>query len=233
MLTLNNVSSGYGNFTVLNGVSLDVGAGEVVALVGANGAGKTTTLRTISGLLRPKSGEISLEDESIAGRGPHEIVRRGLVQVPEGRELFGKLTVLENLRMGGYARKNEESRVALEEVHELFPILEDRGGQTASTMSGGQQQMLAIGRALMAGPRLLMLDEPSLGLDPKTTAAVFEAVQRVAEKGISILIVEQNAVKTLKLADRAYVLESGEVKLSGTGEELLDDERVRSAYLGL
>lgn len=233
MLRLNNVSSGYGGFTVLNGVSMEVGAGEVVALVGANGAGKTTTLRTISGFLRPKSGEITLEDESIAGRGPHEIVRRGLVQVPEGRELFGKLTVLENLRMGGYARGAEETRSTLEDVHELFPILKDRGSQTASTMSGGQQQMLAIGRALMAGPSLLMLDEPSLGLDPKTTSAVFEAVQRVSEKGISILIVEQNAARTLKLSDRAYVLESGEVKLSGTGKELLDDERVRSAYLGL
>jgi branched-chain amino acid transport system ATP-binding protein len=233
VLKLEGVSSGYGEFTVLNGVSLEVGPGEVVALIGANGAGKTTTLRTISGFLRPKAGDIYLDGEAISGIGPHRIVRRGLVQVPEGRHLFGNLTVLENLRMGGYTRSSGEHREAFEEVYAMFPILKERGGQTASTMSGGQQQMLAIGRALMVRPRLLMLDEPSLGLDPKTTASVFDAVRRISETGIAILIVEQNAVRTLRLADRAYVLESGEVRLEGTGEELLDDPRVRAAYLGL
>jgi branched-chain amino acid transport system ATP-binding protein len=233
VLKLEGISSGYGEFTVLNGVSLEVEPGEVVALIGANGAGKTTMLRTISGFLRPKAGDIYLDGEAISGLGPHRIVRRGLVQVPEGRHLFGNLTVLENLRMGGYTRSSEEHREAFEEVYAMFPILKERGGQIASTMSGGQQQMLAIGRALMVRPRLLMLDEPSLGLDPKTTASVFDAVRRISETGIAILIVEQNAVRTLRLADRAYVLESGEVKLEGTGEELLDDPRVRAAYLGL
>lgn len=233
MLTLERVSSGYGRLEIVHGISLEVGAGEVVAIIGANGAGKTTALRTISGLLRPTAGTIEFEDRTVSGRRPHEIVEFGLVQVPEGRSLFGGLTVFENLSMGAYSRGAAERRESLQRVHGLFPLLEERGTQVAATLSGGQQQMLAIGRALMAKPRLLMLDEPSLGLDPKTTARVFEAIEEIRESGISVLIVEQDAVKTLRLADRAYVLESGEVKLEGSGDELLDNQQVRSAYLGL
>lgn len=233
MLTLDGISSGYGRLEIVHGISLEVGTGEMVAIIGANGAGKTTALRTISGLLRPTAGSIDFEGRKVSGRSPHEIVNLGLVQVPEGRSLFGGLTVYENLSMGGYSRSAAERREALERAHVLFPLLKERGSQVAATLSGGQQQMLAIGRALMAKPRLLMLDEPSLGLDPKTAARVFEAVEEIRESGISVLIVEQDAVKTLRLADRAYVLESGEVKLAGTGDELLENQQVRSAYLGL
>lgn len=233
MLTLEDVSAGYGNLEVMHSVTLEVRSGELVAIIGANGAGKTTTLRVISGFIRPGSGSVSFEEESLVGMRPHEIVKRGLVHVPEGRSLFGSLTVLENLSMGGYTRSSGEREATLGEVYELFPILEERRNQPAATLSGGQQQMVAIGRALMAKPRLLMLDEPSLGLDPKTTARVFSAVQKVRETGVAVLIVEQDAVKTLRLADRAYVLESGEVSLEGSGQELLDDPKVRSAYLGL
>ncbi|ABG03335.1 ABC transporter related [Rubrobacter xylanophilus DSM 9941] len=233
MLALENVSAGYGNLQVLHGISLEVQPGELVAIIGANGAGKTTTLRTISGFIRPSSGSISFEGEPLAGKRPHDIARRGLVQVPEGRSLFGGLTVLENLSMGGYTRTAAEREEALREVYELFPVLKERRDQPAATLSGGQQQMVAIGRALMARPRLLMLDEPSLGLDPKTTGRVFSVVERIRQTGVAVLIVEQDAVKTLRLADRAYVLESGEVALQGTGSELLEDQKVRSAYLGL
>lgn len=233
MLALENVSAGYGNLQILHGVTLEVRPGELVAIIGANGTGKTTTLRTISGLIRPVSGDISFEGDSLVGKRPHDIVRKGVVQVPEGRSLFGGLTVLENLSMGGYTRSSGERAEALREVYELFPVLEERRNQPAATLSGGQQQMVAIGRALMARPRLLMLDEPSLGLDPKTTARVFSAVEKIRESGVAILIVEQDAVKTLRLADRAYVLESGEVSLQGTGSELLENPKVRSAYLGL
>jgi branched-chain amino acid transport system ATP-binding protein len=233
MLTLEDVSAGYGNLEVMHGVTLEVQSGELVAIIGANGAGKTTTLRAISGFIRPGSGSIYFEGESLVGMKPHDVVKRGLVQVPEGRSLFGSLTVLENLSMGGYTRSSGEREAALGEVYELFPVLEERRNQPAATLSGGQQQMVAIGRALMAKPRLLMLDEPSLGLDPKTTARVFSAVEQVREGGVAVLIVEQDAVKTLRLADRAYVLESGEVSLEGTGGELLENPNVRSAYLGL
>lgn len=233
MLKLEEVSSGYGRLEIVHGISLEVGAEEVVAIIGANGAGKTTALRTVSGLLRPTSGSIEFEGKTVSGRSPHEIVKLGLVQVPEGRSLFGGLTVSENISMGAYSRGASERRESLDWVQGLFPLLEERAGQVSSTLSGGQQQMLAIGRALMARPRLLMLDEPSLGLDPKTTARVFEAIEEIRASGIPVLIVEQDAVKTLRLADRAYVLESGEVKLSGTGEELLENQEVRSAYLGL
>lgn len=233
MLKLENVSAGYGHLEVVHEVSIEVEAGELVAIIGANGAGKTTTLRAISGFIGPSSGDVFFEGESLVGKSPHDTVKRGLVQVPEGRSLFGNLTVLENLSMGGYTRTSEERATALDEVYELFPILGERRSQLAATLSGGQQQMVAIGRALMAKPRLLMLDEPSLGLDPKTTARVFSVVEKVRETGVAVLIVEQDAVKTLRLADRAYVMESGEVTLEGSGEELLENSKVRSAYLGL
>jgi branched-chain amino acid transport system ATP-binding protein len=233
LLTLEGVSAGYGGLQVLHEVNLHVDEGEVVALIGANGAGKTTTLRTISGLIKPTAGSITFDGGPLDKMQPHETVRAGLVQVAEARELFPGLSVRENLYMGAYTRSNAERAEAIAEVHELFPILEERAKQTASTMSGGQQQMLAIGRALMAKPRLLMLDEPSLGLAPKLVASVFDIVRTIRDRGITVLIVEQNAVQTLQLADRAYVLESGSVTLEGKGAELLDDPRVRSAYLGL
>jgi len=233
LLKLEGVCAGYRGLEILQELTMHVDEGEVVALIGANGAGKTTTLRAISGLVRPTAGSVSLDGERIRGMPPHRIVRAGLVQVPEGRGLFGTLTVAENLDMGGYTRSSDERKTGLAEVFELFPVLAERRGQVAETMSGGQQQMLAIGRALMARPRLLMLDEPSIGLAPKLVAQVLDAVGRIRRAGVTVLIVEQNAAQTLAIADRAYVLESGRIALEGAGRELLKDPRVRTAYLGL
>ncbi len=233
MLTLDGVSAGYGPLQVLHGVSLHVDEGEVVALIGANGAGKTTTLRAIMGIIGPTAGSVTVDGEDVTGVAPHRMVRNGVVMVAEDRELFGELTVRENLMMGAFTRDRGEARSTLEEVHELFGILEERADQRAETLSGGQQQMLAIGRALMAKPRLLLLDEPSLGLAPQLVESVFGVVETIRDQGITVLIVEQNASRTLQLVDRAYVIENGEVTFDGAGEELLDDERVRSAYLGL
>lgn len=233
MLEVERLEVGYGLIQVLHGISLEVRAGEVVALIGANGAGKTTTLLTISGLLRPRAGAIRFLGREISGLPPHEIARRGLVQVPEGRLLFPGLTVYENLLMGAYAKRGASLEQRMREVFELFPILSERRRQLVGSMSGGQQQMVAIGRALMAEPRLLMLDEPSLGLDPKTTATVFGVVRKIREMGVAVLLVEQNALQALQLADRAYVLESGELRLAGPAAELLRDPALRSAYLGL
>lgn len=233
MLRIDGLEAGYGGLTILQGFALEIHQGEIVALIGANGAGKTTALNTISGLVERTAGTIEFEGESITDLQPHEIVRRGIVQVPEGRELFGSLSVGENLRMGATTLSRDRYHETLAEVHEIFPILADRSNQYASTMSGGQQQMLAIGRALMARPRLLMMDEPSLGLAPKLVMQVFETVERVREAGLTVLIVEQNAARTLEISDRAYVLETGEVAITGTGRELLNDERVQRAYLGM
>lgn len=233
MLRVENLSAGYGSLEVVQDVTLHVDPGEVVAIIGANGAGKTTTLRAISGVIRPTSGIVAFEENSLVGKEPHDIVKMGLVQVPEGRSLFGTLTVLENLSMGGYTRSAGERQATLKEVYGLFPILEQRQSQPAATLSGGQQQMVAIGRALMSKPRLLMLDEPSLGLDPKTTANVFSVIDKIRGEDLAVLIVEQDAVKTLRLADRAYVIESGQIALEGSGDELLENNEVRSAYLGL
>jgi len=233
LLTLDGVSAGYDGLQILHDVDIHVDEGEIVALIGANGAGKTTTLRTISGLLRPSAGTITFDGQPLSSTAPHDVVRVGLVHVAENRELFPGLTVRENLEMGAFTRTAVERDETLAEVHELFPILRERSRQTASTMSGGQQQMLAIGRALMARPRLLMLDEPSLGLAPKLVVDVFNIVREINGRGITVLIVEQNAVQTLQLADRAYVLESGSVTLDGDADDLLEDPRVRSAYLGL
>jgi branched-chain amino acid transport system ATP-binding protein len=232
LLKLDAVDAGYGGLQILQEISLEVPDGEVVALIGANGAGKTTTLRAISGLIRPWRGSITFDGMELVGRTPHDIVRAGIVQVPEGRELFGALTVEENLRMGAFTLPRAKIAAARKEVEEIFPVLGERRSQTAATLSGGQQQMLAIGRALMAEPKLLMLDEPSLGLAPKLVVQVFDTVRRVREAGITVLLVEQNATHALRLADRAYVLESGRVVLEGEGVELLEDDRVRSAYLG-
>jgi branched-chain amino acid transport system ATP-binding protein len=233
LLTLEDITAGYGGVEVLHGLSLRVEHGEVVALIGANGAGKTTTLRTIMGIVRPSSGRVLVDDAEVTGARPHRMVRNGVVMVAEDRELFGDLSVRENLVMGAYTRTRDEVAATLDEVHALFPVLADRAEQHAETLSGGEQQMLAIGRALMARPRLLLLDEPSLGLAPQLVETVFDVVTAVRDRGITVLIVEQNASRTLRLVDRAYVIESGEIVLDGAGEELLDDQRVRSAYLGV
>jgi branched-chain amino acid transport system ATP-binding protein len=233
VLVLEGLVAGYHGLQILHELDLRVDAGEIVALVGANGAGKTTTLRAISGALRSNAGTITFDGKRADGVRTAELVRRGLVQVPEERALFGPLTVEENLRMGAWTQKGNSVSSTLSEVFELFPILEERRRQAAETMSGGQQQMLAIGRALMARPKLLMLDEPSTGLSPKLTWAVLDAVTTIRDRGVAVLLVEQNAHQALRMSDRAYVLESGSCVLSGRGPELAEDDRVRTAYLGL
>ena len=233
MLRIENLRAGYGDLEILHGIDLEVREGEVVALIGANGAGKTTTLKSISGVVRATSGTVTFDDQAIHTWQPRRIVSEGLIQVPEGRKLFPDLTVRENLLLGAYRRGRSEAEETFDEVFDLFPLLRERAGQTAGTLSGGEQQMLAIGRALMAKPRLLMLDEPSLGLAPMLVADIFEVVRDLRRRGLTVMLVEQNAVHALQLSDRGYVLENGNVVLEGTGEELLGDDRVRSAYLGL
>jgi branched-chain amino acid transport system ATP-binding protein len=234
VLELDAVTAGYRKLQILHNLSLTVGDGELVAVVGANGAGKTTALRTISGLLRPTAGTVCYDGERIDGKRPHEVVRRGLVQVSEARDLFGPLTVEDNLRLGAWTtRKRDDIGAELDRVYELFPALAERRRQQAQTMSGGQQQMLAIGRALMARPCFLMLDEPSTGLSPKLTWEVLATVSTIRDSGVAVLLVEQNASQALAIADRAYVLESGSVVLEGKGSDLAGDERVKKAYLGL
>lgn len=234
MLKFNNVSAGYGGAEILRNVSLEVKEGEVVTIVGANGAGKTTSLRSLCGLIPLTSGSIEFQGQQINGLQPHEIVDRGITLVPEGRQLFPFITVRDNLLMGAYkktARKDAEKR--LEEILELFPRVRERLGQYASQLSGGEQQMVAIGRGLMSQPKLLMFDEPSLGLSPLLVSQVFDIIRSIVQSGTTVLIVEQNIGHTLRLADRGYVLENGEVVVNGTGEELLDDPHVKRAYLGL
>ncbi|MGI5200924.1 ABC transporter ATP-binding protein [Spirillospora sp. CA-108201] len=233
MLTIDGLCAGYGRMRILHEVDLRLGEGEIVALVGANGAGKTTTLRAVCGQVRPMSGTVTFAGASTAGRRPDQLVRDGLVHVPEDRALFGALTVEENLRMGAWTRPPAESAARMREVFELFPVLAERRAQVAQTFSGGQQQMLAIGRALMARPKLLMLDEPSTGLSPKLTWAMLDAVRRIRDTGVAVLLVEQNAKQALGIADRAYVMESGSTVLHGTGRELAGSAEVRKAYLGL
>jgi len=232
VLRLEKLSAGYRRLQILHGIDLEVGKGEVVALIGANGAGKTTTLRAISGLISPTEGDIVFDGDSIGGLRPDLVVRKGLVHVPQDRALFGRLTVAENLTMGAFTRRRATTS-ALDEVLDLFPILAERKAQRADTMSGGQQQMLAIGRALMARPRLLTLDEPSIGLAPQLVAQVLRAVTQIRDAGVTVLIVEQNASQTLAISDRAYVMESGTIAVQGTGTELANDDRVRTAYLGM
>jgi len=232
VLRLEKLSAGYRRLQILHGIDLKVGKGEVVALIGANGAGKTTTLRAISGLISPTEGDIVFDGDSIGGLRPDLVVRKGLVHVPQDRALFGRLTVAENLTMGAFTRRRATTS-ALDEVLDLFPILAERKAQRADTMSGGQQQMLAIGRALMARPRLLTLDEPSIGLAPQLVAQVLRAVTQIRDAGVTVLIVEQNASQTLAISDRAYVMESGTIAVQGTGTELANDDRVRTAYLGM
>lgn len=234
MLKVENLQSGYGQIQVLRDVSLEVKEGEIVSLLGANGAGKTTTLRTISGLIKAWSGTVKFNDVLITNEPPDFIVRRGLIQVPEGRQLFTDMTVLENLELGAYtpsARKNLKKN--LEYCFELFPILKERIKQPVGTMSGGQQQMVAIARGLMSEPKLLILDEPSIGLSPLLTEQVFDTIKEISKTGISILLVEQNVEQALSFSDRGYVLENGSIVLEGTSDELLSNEDLRKAYLGM
>ncbi|NTV41768.1 MAG: ABC transporter ATP-binding protein [Syntrophobacteraceae bacterium] len=232
MLKVIGISAGYGSVQVLRRVSFHVDAGEIVALIGANGAGKSTLLRTISGVHRPSAGEILFMGTPIHSLSPENIVRMGLVQVPEARQLFPNLTVLENLELGGYVHGRKHVRTSLDEMFQLFPILSERRRQKAGTLSGGEQQMLSIARALMARPRLLLLDEPSLGLAPLIVEEIYERIQALHNTGTPILLVEQNALGALAVAERAYVLETGRIVLSGNTRELMEHDDVQRAYLG-
>jgi branched-chain amino acid transport system ATP-binding protein len=232
MLAVEDLHVYYGEIHALRGIAFEVRAGEIVALLGNNGAGKTTTLKSISGLLPPRQGRIVLEGKALAGVPPHEVVQRGIAHVPEGRRIFNRLTIRENLMMGAYRRTDDGVANDLERVLALFPILRERGAQVGGTLSGGEQQMLAIARALMARPRLLLLDEPSMGLAPVVVERIFETVLDINRQGTTILLVEQNAAMALSVAHRGYVLETGRIALSGTAEELAENSEVRSAYLG-
>jgi len=231
LFQLREVEVRYGAIRALKGISLEVAEGEIVALLGANGAGKTTTLRASSGLARVARGEVLFEDEQVNGLAAHEIVGLGIGHVPEGRRVFPAMSVLENLEMGAYGRRGS-SRADIDRVFELFPVLGERRKQLGGTLSGGEQQMLAIGRALMSHPRLLLLDEPSMGLAPLVVARIFEIIAEIRRSGTTILLVEQNAAQALALADRGYVLETGDIVMGGAAADLLHDERVRAAYLG-
>ena len=231
LLEIKDLKVSYGGIEALKGISLQVKQGEIVTLIGANGAGKSTALRAISGLVPIKSGEIIYNGQRINGLGPQKIVAQGLCMVPEGRRVFPNLTVLENLKIGAYLRKDDLTG-DIEHIYELFPRLKERSWQLAGTLSGGEQQMLAVGRALMMRPRLLMMDEPSLGLAPLVIRDIFSIIKTLHQEGITILLVEQNAHAALRIADSAYVLETGSLGMQGTGKELLDDPRVKEAYLG-
>jgi branched-chain amino acid transport system ATP-binding protein len=234
LLKVDNIDVSYGELQVLWDVSFEVGEKELVAIVGSNGAGKTTLMKTISGLLRPTKGSITFLDNRIDKFPPHKIVDLGISLVPEGRQLFPEMTVQENLELGAYQKRaREKLKDSLEWVYQLFPILKERKSQLAGTLSGGEQQMLAIGRALMSRPKLLMLDEPSLGLMPIFVKTTFKAIEKLKEEAVTILLVEQNVRQALELADRGYVLETGRIVLSNTGKKLLSDEGVKKAYLGL
>ena len=232
ILNVDNINVYYGAIHAIKGVSFHVDRGEVVTLIGANGAGKSTTLQTISGLLRSRTGSVEFLGENISRLPPHKIVERGLAQVPEGRRIFLQMTVQENLEMGAYTRSGSGVDEDLEKVFAQFPRLKERRRQVAGTLSGGEQQMLAIGRALMSSPKLLMLDEPSMGLAPILVEQIFDIIRRLHENGTTILLVEQNAQMALSVADRAYVMETGSISLSGTGKELAESDQVKKAYLG-
>jgi branched-chain amino acid transport system ATP-binding protein len=231
LLVVDDIEVRYGNIRALKGVSFEVAEGEIVALLGANGAGKTTTQKTVSGMLRPSLGAIVYDGQRIDGIAAHDLIRLGICHVPEGRHVFPRMTVAENLEMGAFRFKSVDQK-DLDHVLELFPRLRERYKQQAGTLSGGEQQMLAIGRGLMGKPRLLLLDEPSMGLAPLVVAQIFDIIHQVNGEGVTVLLVEQNAAQALSLAHRGYVLETGEIVLSGTGGELLADDRVRAAYLG-
>ncbi|WP_245851972.1 ABC transporter ATP-binding protein [Mobilicoccus massiliensis] len=232
LLEVRDLVVAYGKIKAVKGISFDVDEGQVVCLIGTNGAGKTTTLRTISGLLRPAQGSITFDGTSLTSVPAHKIVSLGMAHSPEGRRIFPRMSVEENLMLGAYSRKDKEFKADLDEVFDLFPILADRRAQAAGTFSGGEQQMLAMGRAMMSRPRLLLLDEPSMGLSPLMMKKIMSTVTALRERGTTILLVEQNAQAALKLADVGYVLEVGKIVLSGTGRELLTSDEVRKAYLG-
>jgi branched-chain amino acid transport system ATP-binding protein len=234
MLELSGITAGYGHFTALWDVTLRVAAGEAVAVVGPNGAGKTTLLRVISGVIPPRSGSLVFEGAALGGRPAHEIVAHGIAHVPEGRRLFPLLTVADNLRMGAFLPAARQAyRESLERVFTLFPVLAERKAQRAGSLSGGEQQMLAIGRALMSRPRLILFDEPSMGLAPVMVLRLFDLIRRVREEGYTILVVEQNVRQVLKLVDRAYLLEVGRIRMEGRADELAEQDFVRKAYVGL
>lgn len=233
MLVLEDVNVYYGAIHALKGISFEVNKGEIVTLIGSNGAGKSTSLKTISGLLRPKTGKITFKGENLAIVAPQTIVSKGISQVPEGRRVFANMTVIENLELGAYLRKDKaEVKKAMQHVYELFPRLLERNHQISGTLSGGEQQMLAMGRALMSQPELLLLDEPSMGLAPILVKQIFSIIKEINESGTTILLVEQNAHMALSIANRAYVLETGKIVLSGDSKELAASEEVRKAYLG-
>lgn len=233
MLTVEDINVYYGAIHAIKGISLDVPDGEIVALIGSNGAGKSTTLRTISGLMKPKTGKILYEGHDIAGVAAHKIVGMGLCQVPEGRHVFANMTVMENLELGAYLRKDKDGIAKdMDDVFKKFPRLLERKDQLSGTLSGGEQQMLAMGRALMSRPKLLLLDEPSMGLAPLLVKEIFNIIKEINESGTTVLLVEQNANMALSIADKAYVLETGRITLSGTAKELASSEAVRKAYLG-
>jgi len=232
MLKVTNLRAGYGKVDVLHGISLEVNASECVALVGANGAGKSTTLKCICGLIEVRAGRIEFEGQRIDGLAGHSIVRRGITMCPEGRQVFAEMSVLENLEMGAHTRHDKAQRSDLEEMLDLFPVLRDRLRQRAGTLSGGEQEMLAIARALMSRPKLCIFDEPSLGLAPKIVEEVEQTIARIKARGTTILLVEQNAAMALRLSNRAYVFEAGEIVLTGTGQELQNHPEVSKAYLG-
>jgi branched-chain amino acid transport system ATP-binding protein len=232
MLEVRDLHVYYGEIHALKGISFTVREGEIVTLLGNNGAGKTTTLRTLSGLLAARGGDVQLEGTSLLGIAPHDVVRKGITHVPEGRRIFNRLTVVENLEMGAYTRGDADIDQDMEHVFTVFPRLKERRAQIAGTLSGGEQQMLAIGRALMARPRLLLLDEPSMGLAPVLVEQIFETVLTINRQGVTILLVEQNAAMALSIAERGYVLETGRLALEGAARELADNPEVRRAYLG-
>jgi len=231
MLKIDDLKVNYGGIQAVKGISFEVPQNEIVTLIGANGAGKSTTLRTIAGLVDPAAGKVTFNGEDITGMTPYEIVKRGITLVPEGRRVFPDLTVLENLKIGAYLRK-DDIKPDIEWVYELFPRIKERSWQAAGTMSGGEQQMLAVGRALMSRPKLMMMDEPSLGLAPLIVKDIFEIIREIVRQGVTILLIEQNANMALQTANTAYVLETGLITMTGEGKELLNDEAVRKAYLG-
>ncbi len=231
LLSVKDLKVNYGGIEAVKGISFDIEEGQIVSLIGANGAGKSSTLRAISGLVKPKSGSIQYKGEELAGKDPTAIVTRGITLVPEGRRIFPDLTVKENLKLGAYIRKDDITD-DLNWVYELFPRLKEREWQAGGTLSGGEQQMLAVGRALMSRPKIMMMDEPSLGLAPLVVKGIFDIIQEVNRRGVTVLLIEQNANMALKIAHQAYVLETGRITLRGTGKELLANESVKKAYLG-
>lgn len=234
MLEVKNIHSYYGNIHALKGISLTVDKGEIVTLIGGNGAGKSTTLRSITGIMKPREGHVYLEGEDLARYKPHEIVYKGMAMVPEGRRIFARLTVSENLDMGAYSRNNKQEIAAdMERIFALFPRLKERRNQVAGTLSGGEQQMLATGRALMARPRILLMDEPSMGLAPVLVEIIFDTIKQINKEGTTILLVEQNALMALSIANRAYVLQTGEIVLHDAAEKLQKNEMIQKAYLGM